>query len=51
MSFDLKKADNNIPLFSLDGTFCQCKVVDVMMVILVKWYFLYKINFIVGMLD
>ena len=26
---DLKEATNNIPLFSLDGTFCQCKVVDV----------------------
>ena len=29
MSFNLKDADNDVPLFSLDGTFCQCKVVDV----------------------
>lgn len=29
MSFDWTVVDNKTPLFSLDGTYCQCKVVNV----------------------
>lgn len=29
MSINLTQADNNVPLFSLEGFFCECKVVDV----------------------
>ena len=29
MSINLTQADNNVPLFSLEGIFCECKVVDV----------------------